>query len=119
MRANEYQRKARVYAKYGRDDYPFLALGEEAGEVLGKLAKYVRKNNVSLSGAIEDAHLGIGGKGFELYADLVKELGDVLWQVSACCNELGVDLEHVMQANLSKLDGRFVRGTLVGAGDER
>jgi NTP pyrophosphatase (non-canonical NTP hydrolase) len=119
MKANEYQKQAMKFAKYGHADYPFLALGEEAGEVLGKLAKYVRKNNVCLEGALCEAKHRTGSNGFELYWDLVKELGDVLWQVSACCNELGVDLDGVMAANLGKLGDREARGVVVGIGDNR
>jgi NTP pyrophosphatase (non-canonical NTP hydrolase) len=119
MKANEYQLEAMKFAKYEHADYPFLALGEEAGEVLGKLAKYVRKNSVPLTGAIMEAKYGIGDKGYELYINLKKELGDLLWQVSACCNELGVSLEDVMKLNLEKLGGREARGTVVGIGDDR
>ena len=119
MNANEYQTRAMKFAKYKHTDYPFLALGEEAGEVLGKLAKYVRKNEVTLGRGIEEAKFGFGSKGYELHSDLVKELGDVLWQVSACCAELGTELETVMKVNLAKLGDRGERGVIVGEGDNR
>jgi len=115
MDANKYQEEAMKFAKYAKHEYPFLALGEEAGEVLGKLAKNVRKKGYTVNMAIYLA------KGYdeELHADLTKELGDVLWQVQACCFELGLDLGDVMQANLDKLGGREERGTIVGSGDCR
>jgi len=39
-----------------------------------------------------------------------KELGDVLWYVSALCGELGFTLEEVMEANIEKLKARFPEG---------
>lgn len=115
-----YQEQAHTFAKYGDNvEYPFLALGEEAGEVLGKLAKYVRKNNCSvgdaLLAAIQPNNLGEQ----TLREDLIKELGDVLWQINACCTELGVTVEHVQRVNISKLTGRDLRDTIIGEGDCR
>jgi len=114
-----YQEEAYKFAKYEQRDYPFLALGEESGEVLGKLAKYVRKNNVPLSIALIYAHHPTEELQEKLKGDLVKELGDLQWQLAACCTEIGVTLEEVQQANLDKLGGRDERGTIVGEGDER
>lgn len=119
MDLNEYQKKAAQYAKYMAKDYPFLALTEEVGEVSGKLAKYSRKNNCTLSSAIADAHGAHGASGTALREDLKKELGDVLWQLSACCVELGVTLEHIAQLNLDKLSDRAERGVIIGEGDKR
>ena len=119
MTPNEYQKRAMKFAKYATSDYPFLALCEETGEVLGKLAKYCRKNEASLSGAIKEAEYGIGSKGYELRVDLVKELGDVMWQLQACCSELGVDLEYIMDIKLMKLKDRDIRNVIVSEGDER
>lgn len=102
------------FAKYGKAEYPFLALGEEAGEVLGKLAKYVRKEDVPLGIALHTArHYG------NLHDSLKAELGDVLWQLQACCSELCIKLEDLAQDNLDKLSGRNDRGTIVGEGDVR
>lgn len=41
---------------------------------------------------------------------LKKELGDVLWYVSAMCSQLGFTLEEVMQTNVDKLKARFPEG---------
>lgn len=119
MNFKEYQIAAAKFARYSAKDYPFLALSEEVGEVSGKLAKYSRKNNCTLSVAISDANVGYGIGGIELRDNLKKELGDVLWQLSACCIELGVTLDDVAQSNIDKLSGRDNRGTIVGEGDER
>ncbi len=119
MKLNDYQLDAMEFAEYRNNDYPFLALSEEVGEVSGKLAKYVRKNECSLSTAIYDVNNGSCNNSKALRADLKKELGDVLWQLQACCAELGFSLEEVAELNLDKLSGRSERGTIVGEGDER
>lgn len=122
MKLNEYQQKAMAFAKYETQDYPFLALVEEVGEAFGKLAKFNRKNGYSLSCILENIINPddfLSDKEMELKSDLKKELGDVLWQLQACCSELGFDLEEVAQANIDKLSGRDSRGTIVGEGDER
>lgn len=119
MTLNEYQKLAMATAIYQHREYPFLALAEEQGEVMGKLAKYVRKQQTSLPFALGAAYAKVGEAGEQLHDDLVAELGDVLWQVQACANELGVSLEELARANLYKLTGRKERGTLEGSGDER
>ncbi|AKA61247.1 hypothetical protein [Pseudoalteromonas phage H103] len=119
MKLNDYQLGAMEFAKYRNNDYPFLALSEEVGEVSGKLAKYVRKNKCSLSTAIFAAVNGSCNNSKALRNDLKKELGDVLWQLQACCAELDFSLEEVAELNLDKLSGRSDRGTIVGEGDER
>lgn len=104
MNLNEYQEQAFAFAKYKDPLYPFMALGEEAGEVIGKLAKAMRK-----TGDWRDADPD----------DVIKELGDALWQLSACAKELGVTLEEVAQRNIDKLSDRQDRGVIVGEGDNR
>lgn len=111
---NSYQEQAMKFARYNHKDYPFLALGEEAGEVLGKLAKHVRKDNKTLNMALYTAMSNT-----ELHEAVKSELGDVLWQLQACCFELGIKLEDLAQDNLDKLSGRNDRGTIVGSGDNR
>ena len=103
-----YQAEARRFSQYSQSPeyggirlYPFFALSEEAGEVAGKVAKALRKG-VDLP---EDA--------------LALELGDVLWQVAACANELGLSLSDIADRNLAKLEGREKRGVIVGEGDDR
>lgn len=39
-----------------------------------------------------------------------KELGDVLWYVSACATKLDLTLEEIMQHNVEKLRARFPDG---------
>ena len=116
MELNNYQDEAIEFARYTNREYPFLALSEEAGEVMGKVAKYVRKNEVSLPEALLEARLGNAD---ELKEGLVLELGDVLWQLQACAYELGHSLDFIAKQNLYKLQGRDTRNTIVGSGDKR
>ena len=122
MKLNKYQEEAMKFAKYESFDYPFMALAEEVGEVFGKLAKYGRKNSASLNCIIENISNHseyLSESEQELKQSVKKELGDVLWQLQACCHELGISLEDVAQSNINKLSGRIERGTIVGEGDER
>lgn len=69
-----------------------LGLAGEAGEV-AELAKK----------AIFHRH-GVDKEKFK------KELGDVLWYLSALCTQLGLDLSEVMTANIEKLKVRYPNG---------
>lgn len=50
---------------------------------------------------------------------LFYELGDVLWNIAAICNDNGWTLNDVMRANLKKLEDRQLRGKILGVGDVR
>jgi NTP pyrophosphatase (non-canonical NTP hydrolase) len=50
---------------------------------------------------------------------IIKELGDVMFYVTALANYYDSDLDEVLQKNVDKLNGREERGTLQGSGDER
>ncbi len=52
MDFNEYAVKAQQTAVFTRNDYPLVALGEEVGEVMGKIAKFGRKNDMSVEEVI-------------------------------------------------------------------
>lgn len=122
MNFSEYQREAMKFAKYDAFDYPFMALTEEVGEVFGKLAKYSRKNNASLSCIVENIQnpdTFLDDEDIEFKKSLTKELGDVLWQLQACCSELNLNLNDVAELNLQKLGDRDDRGVIIGEGDER
>lgn len=43
-------------------------------------------------------------------AAIKKELGDVLWYVSALCTTLNIQLSEVMQLNVDKLKSRYPDG---------
>lgn len=86
--------------------YPAMALGEEAGEVLGKIAKFIRKSQQQAD--IE-----------QLKQDIKKELGDVMYQVSETARQFGWTLQEIVDGNVEKLDDRQARGVLIGEGDNR
>lgn len=99
-----------VYYKIGEDyhqapwTYPATALAEEAGEVAGKIAKYVRKKDTDLN-ALREA--------------IAKELGDVAYQLSETARMFGFTLQDIIDMNVAKLEDRKDRGVLVGEGDNR
>lgn len=108
MNFDEYQAIARTTAIYPSEFkilYPALGLGNEAGEVQGKLKKVLRDNN----GAFNE----------EQIAAIKDELGDVLWYVSALANDLQISLQEVALRNVEKLLSRQARGTISGSGDTR
>lgn len=109
MQLNEYQSKAMEFAVFKNADYPFFALAEETGEFLGIVAKWKRGDDLV-------ARYGSEEKVGEL---VIKELGDILWQLSACCAVVGVDLETVAEMNIAKLEDRKARDVIKGEGDER
>lgn len=114
-----YQSLARKTAVYGYSDYPLAALCEESGEVMGKLAKFGRKNNLPLYQVIECAANPYTDDQKKLREEVSKEMGDVIWQWVNLCHELDMNPAQIMQDNLDKLQGRQERGTLEGSGDER
>lgn len=109
MTFHEYQLAALQTAIYPRQHtvvYPALKLAGEAGEVAEKIGKRLRDHE-------GDFHSPL------FIADLVKELGDVLWYISAIAYDLGVGLDFVAEQNIAKLASRKERGVLQGSGDNR
>lgn len=95
----EYQTAARATALYPRRlenlEYPTLGLAGEAGEV----ANIVKKIQRDSGGVTTD----------ETRAKLKDELGDVLWYISACADELGLTLADIAEFNVEKLAKRHNR----------
>lgn len=109
MNLNDYQKAALVTAfhpeKY-KIIYPALGLGNEAGEVQGKIKKWLRGDD--------------GETMSEERKEVLKgELGDVLWYLASLAADLGLELEDIAQCNIDKLRSRQERGTLQGDGDTR
>lgn len=105
MKFREYQEKAIKTAIYPRNTwkgvyYATMGLAGEAGEIANKIKKHIRD----------------GALNFE---DIANELGDVLWYCAALATELGLDLGHVAEGNLIKLEDRADRDTISGEGDTR
>lgn len=109
MDFKEYQEKSRktaIYPKIGENYvYPALGLGDEAGEVLGKIKKIFRDKN----GILDN----------ETREEIKKELGDVLWYLTQLSTELELSLDEIAEANIEKLYSRLERGKLQGNGDNR
>jgi NTP pyrophosphatase (non-canonical NTP hydrolase) len=91
---HERQKKNMAVSEIGMIElmYAGLGLSGEAGEVADEIKKLYRD-----------------GEGFteKRMNNLFEELGDVLWYVAACCNELGFDMEDVAEANIKKLKERY------------
>ena len=107
MRLNfaEYQQetmKTAVYDKEVAVTYLALGLTSEAGEVAGKVKKWVR-----------------GDTEYVDTDEIKKELGDVLWYVSQMAETFGLGLEDIAQANVDKLRSRMERDKIKGDGDNR
>ncbi len=82
-----------------------LGLPGEAGEAADKFKKIIRDKGgvISLSDREE----------------IVKELGDVLWYVTMIAEYLEIPLSEVAQKNIDKLEDRYKRNKIHGAGDNR
>jgi len=107
---NEYQEKASktdLGTTIEKSEIVYYALGltDETGEVAGKIKKLYRDRN----GQIDD----------EYKKEIAKELGDVLWYLSALCRKFNLTLEEVAQMNIDKLYSRKDRDLIKGNGDNR
>ena len=106
---NRYQQESRKTWHLIHTDhpivYPTLGLANEAGEVAGKVKKLFRDKGGEISPEDREA--------------LKQELGDVFWYLAQICTELGLSLEEVAEANLTKLFSRQARGHIRGDGDYR
>ncbi len=105
---DEYQlfvQSTKVYDKEYKLVYPVLGLVNEAGEVAGKVKKLMRDDQGQLTE--------------ERFNDILSELGDVLWYVTATADDLGITISDVFFNNYQKLKSRQERGVIKGNGDHR
>lgn len=101
-----YQQQIEKFCVYPADralEYTVLGLTNEAGEVAGKLKKYLRADT-SLD---------------TLEEQLEGELGDVLFYLSRVASHIGLSLSQIAAANVEKLESRLARGVIRGDGDTR
>ena len=109
MNFTEYQNLAlstAIYPKKYETIYPALGLCGEAGEVAEKVKKSIRD--------------GIHNWPDEQFKEeLTKELGDVLWYISALASDLDISLNEIAESNLQKLASRKKRNKIGGSGDNR
>lgn len=109
--------------------YMLLNLVGEVGEFSSKLAKAIRKNQVSIGGKTiinrnvltirDDSSETIDFDILAFDEELKKEAGDILWQLSGVCSIMGWKLNDVAKMNLDKLASRQQRGVIDGDGDNR
>lgn len=85
---------------------PALALCAEAGEVAGKIYKNMRDMQSYVPG-------------MESGKELIKELGDCLFYITAMAQDLGYDLQDVIDINYEKILKRAETDTISGDGDNR
>lgn len=108
MNIKEYQeiiKKTAIYPKEIGVMYCTMGLCGETGEVAEKVKKLYRDSN------------GIVTNDFKL--GIKKELGDVIWYVTALAEEFNLSLEEILEANYEKLIARRKTNTLHGSGDDR
>ncbi|HEY6019909.1 MAG TPA: nucleoside triphosphate pyrophosphohydrolase family protein, partial [Candidatus Paceibacterota bacterium] len=84
--------------------YLALGLASEAGEVAGKIKKWIRRDINPTC---------------DLLNCVDAEMGDVLWYISQWCNETGTSLSNLMKRNIEKLEARKQHNTIQGDGDNR
>lgn len=98
---HEFVRSMKVFPEKFAIIYPTLGMMGEAGEVSEKVKKWMR-----------------GDRELDK-AELVKEVGDVLWYITALADDLGYTLEDVAVMNVAKLSDRRDRNVVKGSGDNR
>ena len=117
MNFNEYQQKAIKFdtarnseteqERYKGYMEKALGLAGETGEVIEKVKKLIRDKN------------DVFNLTFEEQKELEKELGDVLWYLSAIAYYNNIELEDIAIHNLEKLEDRKARNKIHGNGDNR
>jgi NTP pyrophosphatase (non-canonical NTP hydrolase) len=108
MKFNEYEEiisKTAMYPMVGEGTqmplaYVSLGLTGESGEFAEKIKKWIRGQDLNKEAA-------------------AKELGDVLWYLTAAARELGYSLQDIAQMNMVKLLDRQARGVINSTGDTR
>lgn len=125
MTLNEYQNRAMDTCMPSCKNYSYMMgnLIAEVGEFAGKVAKAQRKGNIIFE---KDGDFwwnsekeAVGDKCIELNQELMKEAGDILWQLCGLLSVMGWKAEDIAQMNLDKLASRKNRGVIDGNGDNR
>ena len=115
MELNEYQKKAMTTCTDSSRNFSYMALNlvGEVGEFMSKVAKAIRKENITIEA--NDIYVFNNLQKEELKL----EAGDIMWQIAGLCDIMGWSLEEVCQANLNKLASRKERDVIIGDGDNR
>ena len=119
MRLNEYQDRAMSTCLPSCDNISYMSLGlvSEVGELAGKIAKAIRKEELKIDGNELIKDKASEEEMMSLMAGIVGEIGDCAWFLAGICHTLGLSLEEVTTANLAKLAERKKLGTIIGNGD--
>lgn len=106
--------------------YMLLNLVGEVGEFSSKIAKAIRKEDVYIGGQKDMKGLSrlciyphFVGQFLEWDEELMKEAGDIMWQLFGVFSAMGWTAEQVAAGNLEKLASRAKRGKIDGDGDNR
>ena len=110
MDFNEYQKQASQTIVEHKDPLMdktiwVLGISGEASEIAEKWKKIIAYDNGELSE--------------ETKAELVKEMGDVLWYLAAFAGTLDISLQDIAEAKIKKVLSRHERGVTKGRGDNR
>jgi NTP pyrophosphatase (non-canonical NTP hydrolase) len=106
---NNYQRATKITAKYPQEsalEYLSLGIASEAGEVAGKMKKWIRDGDSKMTHE-------------EWVQAMSSEIGDVLWYAARLADELDLSLAEIAEENMMKLLDRKARGVIGGSGDNR
>lgn len=108
----EYSDNARKTAHFSNQGknlrYCLDGLASEVGEIFGHVKRIDRDDNSSIENMSPERREA-----------LLKELGDCLWYLAMCAEQLDSDLEQVAQMNIDKLRSRAARNAIKGEGDDR
>ena len=124
MTLQEYQEQAMKTCLKESNNFSYMILNlmGEVGEFSGKVAKLIRKGKASVGyfmpNDFEMASIDYPGA-VDADNELLKEAGDILWQLSGLCTVMGWSLEDVAEQNLQKLADRQQRHVIDGNGDNR
>ena len=120
MQLKEYQERAMTTCMPSSNNfsYMFLNLVGEVGEFASKVAKAIIKGNAEILHS-KLSRIGDTDMLAKQEGELMKEAGDILWQLSGLCTVMGWSLEDVAQNNLDKLASRKERNVIDGDGDNR
>ena len=123
MTLNDYQKEAMTTCTKSSENFSYMMLNlvGEIGELSGKVAKLLRKQQFVINNNEFEVRNGslAYDETSQLYEEMKKEAGDCLWQLSGLCYVMGWKLEDVAKQNLEKLASRKQRGVIVGEGDNR
>lgn len=101
---DKYQQDAKQYrVPTSPPEERIFGLFEESGEVAGIFKRMMRGDYTPDIAATK----------------LAKELGDILWYLSQVAEDNDWTLSDIARDNIEKLEGRRIRNTILGAGDER